>query len=720
MSRLALLIGLLLAAFVALPAAVAGPRKPKVLIVHSTFPNDQNDIRNKLLATSLFQTVDVFNAGSATPTIGLLRGYDAALLVNNDPWADRVALGNVMKQFVDEGYGVVQSLFTVAGASTGTLGGTWTPDYNCITFDTIATGSAGLGAIAQPTHPIMNGVTAFGGGSGSFRPSGTAITAGASLVASWNDGKPLVAVGPKINRADLGFYPASSDVDGSYWASNTDGVKLIANALVSVIRPKVLTIHVYNCSFCASDVQTKLKATAQFSVVDVIEAGTTTPTLAQLQQYDAVLVTSDGPWGDRDAMGNVLAEYTDWGGGVVLTSFTTGGGSDLDLGGRFSGDYQIIGSASILTNSSSLGTIAYSEHPIVAGVTTLSASNAYRTNQTGVGANGLIIARWSDNTILAAISLTRRNRVDLGMFPPSSAGLTGAWTPSGDGARLMANALTYSIKPYVGIATSYADPVGPNTRTRLLASRRFSGVTLLPPLTGGTPSLTTLLPFGSIFCAGDASFNDAVLFGNNLANYVDAGGSVVAAVFSVNGSIQTSRPGGRWITEGYDITPEGSTGLALATLANLGAFIGPAHPVQQFVRRFDGGTNASRQSNNPLLRGRRLIEWTDGKMLASVHNFRRRVDLGFKPASGVENASSWQVRTDGTTMIANALDFAAFMKPCPGDLNGDGLVDDTDFVLFAGFYNELIDPRGDLTGDNNTDDADFVKFAASYNALLCP
>jgi hypothetical protein len=142
--------------------------------------------------------------------------------------------------------------------------------------------------------------------------------------------------------------------------------------------------------------------------------------------------------------------------------------------------------------------------------------------------------------------------------------------------------------------------------------------------------------------------------------------------------------------------------------------------VHQFVRRFDSGNNSVRQGNNPLLRGRRLLEWSDGKMLASLHSFRRRVDLGFWPISAVEDAGSWNVRTDGTTIIANALHFAAFMKPCPGDLNGDGFVNDDDFQVFATYYDTLIDPRADFTGDGNTEDADFSVFAQNYNELLCP
>ncbi|MFO0859733.1 MAG: hypothetical protein U0570_04190 [Phycisphaerales bacterium] len=65
---------------------------------------------------------------------------------------------------------------------------------------------------------------------------------------------------------------------------------------------------------------------------------------------------------------------------------------------------------------------------------------------------------------------------------------------------------------------------------------------------------------------------------------------------------------------------------------------------------------------------------------------------------------------------------------CPGDLNNDGFVDDSDFVLFVSSYNILdcADPAmpsgcpADLNGDNAVDDADFVIFVGAYNELLCP
>ncbi|MFO0860379.1 MAG: M12 family metallo-peptidase [Phycisphaerales bacterium] len=69
-----------------------------------------------------------------------------------------------------------------------------------------------------------------------------------------------------------------------------------------------------------------------------------------------------------------------------------------------------------------------------------------------------------------------------------------------------------------------------------------------------------------------------------------------------------------------------------------------------------------------------------------------------------------------------------FGLPCPADLNGDGMVEDGDFVIFAAAYNILdcSDPAmpsgcpADLNADEFVDDTDFVVFVGAYNELLCP
>lgn len=58
-------------------------------------------------------------------------------------------------------------------------------------------------------------------------------------------------------------------------------------------------------------------------------------------------------------------------------------------------------------------------------------------------------------------------------------------------------------------------------------------------------------------------------------------------------------------------------------------------------------------------------------------------------------------------------------RSCDADFNGDTFVDDSDFVIFANAYNNLLDTFGDLNFDSLTDDSDFVIFAQAYDQLLC-
>jgi hypothetical protein len=82
----------------------------------------------------------------------------------------------------------------------------------------------------------MQGVSSFDGGSFSARPQNTNISPGSTLVAEWSDGRLLVVTKTigGVQRADLGFYPPSSDVRSDFWVSSTDGALLMANALTWV------------------------------------------------------------------------------------------------------------------------------------------------------------------------------------------------------------------------------------------------------------------------------------------------------------------------------------------------------------------------------------------------------------------------------------------------------------------------------------------------------
>ena len=716
MNRCVLVFAWALAVVLWAPFAYAGAKRlPRALMVHSlSVANGAADVQSKLLSSGLFGAVDTFNAGAGTPTIVMLRQYDAAMVSCQAPWLDRVALGNVLKQYVDEGFGVVQTTFTTGGTPNSNLGGGWDASYNCITFGANTTGAASVGFL-RVHHPILIGVEAFSGGSFSFRPSGTALSPGATLIASWSDGKPLVAAGPKSNRVDLGFFPVSSDALGSLWASNTDGIKLLVNSLLHVMRPRVLLLGAHPASWVA-DVQTKLNSVGLLSAVDSFDVTTATPTLSKLQMYDAVLVWSDLSFFNSVALGNVLADYVDAGGGVVVAGRSTSDTfASRRLMGRWTPDYEIIPSVgSAVETAAQIGTRDYPAHPILDGVSNLSGTGIFRPSGTGFQPGGFRIAAWNDGRTLAAASTRLPSRVDLGMLPPSSTVVSTFWSSSTSGARLMANALVYTVKPYVAVVT--ADPVGaPDVFVRLSATGRFSGVANIDA-GSATPSPATLRPFGAVATWSINAYDNPTALGDTLAGYVDAGGGVVTAMYALVDGFALD---GRWITDGYEISPSPLPPSLSSSQQFLGTVLEPNHPIASFVRKF-AGRGSVRQSATPLLRGRTIMRWTDGKMLTSVHNFKKRADLGYWPVSESSTPSGWYQVTDGTWITANALEFVVRVKPCPGDLSGDGMVDDTDFVLFAEYYNALIDARGDLTGDGNTDDSDFVAFANGYNQLICP
>lgn len=94
------------------------------------------------------------------------------------------------------------------------------------------------------------------------------------------------------------------------------------------------------------------------------------------------------------------------------------------------------------------------------------------------------------------------------------------------------------------------------------------------------------------------------------------------------------------------------------------------------------------------------------------------------------NTNSSRTLYTGDNFVCNMTDTVDFNKYCEGDINNDGVVDDTDFSIFAVAYNELVCPLlgngfpagcpADLNGDTLVDDIDFTFFARGYDKLLCP
>jgi hypothetical protein len=239
---------------------------------------------------------------------------------------------------------------------------------------------------------------------------------------------------------------------------------LAATPVSAQTGPDVLVLGADN-ALATNDVTGRLQATALFGSVTQIDARTTTPTLAQLQAFQAVITWSNYDYADSVALGDVLADYVDAGGGVIVATFTNCETyAPRYLRGRWLlGNYEVIISQSgFHGGAASLGVVHVPGHPIMAGVSTFDGNFAYRALFTNLASGALDIADWTDGTALVVAHGTLHNRVDFNFYPPSQAGEPGGWLLTTDGTQLTANALLY-VAGNASTATTFCSGDGSGT-----------------------------------------------------------------------------------------------------------------------------------------------------------------------------------------------------------------------------------------------------------------
>jgi hypothetical protein len=151
-----------------------------------------------------------------------------------------------------------------------------------------------------------------------------------------------------------------------------------------------------------TDVQSKLNGTGLFTQVDVHDASTYTPTLAELQQYSAVLVFSQVSFNNSAALGDVLADFADAGGGVVVATFAFNNTS-IALNGRiFSDGYLPFTQAAQVSGTLRTLIPDVPTHPILAGVNTFDGGSGSYHETVSLTAGAFQVAHWSNGDLLVA------------------------------------------------------------------------------------------------------------------------------------------------------------------------------------------------------------------------------------------------------------------------------------------------------------------------------
>ncbi|MCC6660155.1 MAG: hypothetical protein IT437_04640 [Phycisphaerales bacterium] len=259
-------------------------------------------------------------------------------------------------------------------------------------------------------------------------------------------------------------------------------------------------------------------------------------------------------------------------------------------------------------------------------------------------------------------------------------------------------------------------------QAKLMGTGLFSAVDIVSVYTGQpVPTLADLQQYDAIITWSNVNFNDSAALGDVFADYVDAGGGVVVAVFANSTTSPNRYLTGRWQSGGYEIIPGQGGNTSSPGSQTLGTILIPGHPTLDGVASFNGGTSSFRPTTTALTsHGVKVAEWSDGKTLVAVSNqFPGRVDLGMYPPSSDSSASFWVSTTDGARLMANALLVAAGAPaPCYPDCNADGQLNLSDFGCFTTKF-ALGDPYADCNGDGALNLSDFGCFTTKF-ALGCP
>jgi hypothetical protein len=204
---------------------------PTVAAIGAAQYSYQDDVVAKLQGTCLFTQVDRISAYDNTPTLEQLDGYDAVLVYSDFGFQNNVAMGDVLADYVDGGGRVVVGAlsFWTSDHTLGMGGRLSTGGYLPFTQGGQTVGSGLQLQADRPFSPYLANVTSFGGGQFAIQNS-ISLASGATQIAHWTGGAPLVAV--KRHVVGLNMYPPSSDAASHFWDASTDGDILMANALL--------------------------------------------------------------------------------------------------------------------------------------------------------------------------------------------------------------------------------------------------------------------------------------------------------------------------------------------------------------------------------------------------------------------------------------------------------------------------------------------------------
>lgn len=187
------------------------------------------------------------------------------------------------------------------------------------------------------------------------------------------------------------------------------------------------------------------------ALVDAVNPNVDQLTLSGVEFYHSVIVYSSSGFNDPEDLGDVLADYIDGGGGVVIAAIAI----DIDnhgVSGRFIRDEYLPLNRGERSNDSRhvIGKRNIPDHPILKDVHSFDGGpQSWRVKATTAN-NSRLIAEWEDGIPFVAEKTVRdRNcSVALNIWPPSRFISKDGWETFTDGVKLLSNSLMYTANTY--------------------------------------------------------------------------------------------------------------------------------------------------------------------------------------------------------------------------------------------------------------------------------
>jgi hypothetical protein len=184
-----------------------------------------------------------------------------------------------------------------------------------------------------------------------------------------------------------------------------------------------------------------------------------TPTLAEMQTYDVLIVWSNYAFSDPNAMGDRLADYVDGGGRVVLCCFAYYGSTGWGLGGRLKSDaqYQTFVYGSSFDFSSKTSGWYDGGNFITADLGGNPVTGYYKHNTT-LATGATLLAEWTGGIPFVALDQTN-GVIGINLYPGNDENYY--W--SGGYGKLFDNAIEWTVGPPQAIDIGVSGMTRPNS-----------------------------------------------------------------------------------------------------------------------------------------------------------------------------------------------------------------------------------------------------------------